>query len=224
MTSPRIGGRALGPTLGLALALGLGLGGGFAIGVGLGWLSWSIWILGMHALVAGLAVGALVGFGLALTGGPWGRAARVIAALGILAAWVAEQAIEDRHLLAAHRADIAIAEPATTDLSAELRERAFGGEGEADARVLAGRGADRKLEEEVVLAVGIGGPVGRWIFRAGEGVRLAGSWRQSRGLPIGVAGAIGWALVENALGLYLAHRVLKRIERRVRSEVAPPLG
>jgi hypothetical protein len=216
VTFPRIGG--------WTLALGLGLGGGFAVGIGLGWLSWSVWVIGMHALVAGVVVGALVGFGLALTGGPWGRAARVVAALGVLAGWVAEQAIEDRHLLAAHRADVAIAAQATTGLTAEQRERAFGGEGESDARVLAGRGADRKLEEEVALAVGIGGPVGRWIFRAGEGVRLAGSWRQSRGLPVGVVGAVVWALAENALGLYLAHRVLKRIERRVVAPGVPSAG
>ena len=72
--------------------------------------------------------------------------------------------------------------------------------------------ADQVLERQVVADVGFGGIAGRWVFRAQGGIRLAGSVTSSRGLPVGVPGAILATMLELGLAIFIARRIVKRAD------------
>jgi len=179
-----------------------------ALGAALGWLSWRFWVLGLD----GLALGLGVGWALALLTGWLGGPTRtwLIAASAVLAGWGVHQAFEDVHQRDAYRVALAETRAAETGLAPAEASRllAVGG-----LDYLAADG-DALLEAQVEARVGFGGVAGRWLFRAQGGVRLAGGWRSGRALPVGVPGVIIASLLELALGVFIALRIVRRSRTR----------
>lgn len=177
-----------------------------ALGAVLGWLSWYFWVIGLAGLVLGLACGwslAVLRAWLGVRGG-----VTLVATVAIVAGWATLQVFEDGHQRAAFRHAQARVNAASTGLSpAEVQRQLDAGNLEywaADAEAV--------LERQVVADVGFGGITGRWLFRAQGGVRLAGSVSSSRGLPIGVPGAIIAHLLELGLAVFIARRIVKRAD------------
>lgn len=188
---------------------------GIVLGAGLGWLSWHFWVLGLFGLVLGLGVGWSLAVLTAWLGGPRQRwLLAVLAGVAVLAAWAVQQSFEDAHQRQAYRVALAETRAAETGLPpAEVKRLlAVGG-----LDYLADDG-DAVLETQVVAALGFGGVAGRWLFRAEGGVRLAGSWRSGRALPVGIPGVIVASLLEVAMAVFIALRVVRRSHAS-----APPL-
>lgn len=201
-----------GPLAVTALAALASLAVGGALGALLGWLSWRFWVIGLLALVLGLALG----WTLAVLTAWLGRPPRVlvgVALLGVLAGWSVLQVFEDHHQRTAYRIALAETRAVQTGLPpAEVGAvLAAGGTG-----YLAAEG-DAALDVQVESKVGLGGPLGRWLFRAEGGVRLAGSWRQGRALPVGIPGVAIATVLELALGAYLATRIVRRAQASAHS-------
>lgn len=197
------------------LAALLAAAGALGAGVALGALSWNLWVVGLPILVLGLVVGVAL-TGMLIATGDLGRArwsVRVSAIVAVAIGWAAIQVMDDGHMREAYRIDLARARAAASGLPpAELQKSLGTGDEAVD---FLGRGADALLEKQVEAEVGAGGVVGRWWWRAESGVRLAGSYRESRGLPVGRAGALVWALAEMSLASALALVVVRRARRRL---------
>lgn len=188
----------------LAALAAVALGG--VLGAALGWLSWRFWVIGLFALVLGLALG----WALAVLTAWLGRAPRGLAAValvGVLAGWIVLQVFEDDHQRTAYRVALAEARAVETGLPpAEVGEvLAAGG-----LDYLAAEG-DAALDAQVESSVGFDGPLGRWVFRAEGGIRLAGSWRHGRALPFGVPGVAIATALELALAVFIAVRIVRRL-------------
>lgn len=193
-------------TTGIAALAAMAFGG--ALGAGLGWLSWHFWVVGL----AGLVLGLVVGWTLAVCAGWLGSPPRFlvgVALLGVLAGWTVLQVFEDHHQRTAYRITLAETRAVETGLPPADVGKVLAAGG---LDYLAAEG-DAALESQVVAAVGVGGPVGRWLFRAEGGVRLAGSWRAGRALPVGIPGVAIATLLELSLGVFIAMRVVRRAER-----------
>jgi hypothetical protein len=186
----------------LALAL-LAAG---ALGLAVGWLSRTGYVIALGPLVVGLAAGAAAGFAALVFAEPRAGVTRAAALLAVLAGWGALQWMDDVHFVATFReeyAGYAFADTGATD-------DALLGDHE---RALFAPDADADLAFQVREATGMDGALGRWLWRARQGVRLFGPWHASRGLAVGAAGAAVWALVELLLGWLVARAVLRRIGR-----------
>jgi hypothetical protein len=171
------------------------------VGLGVGWLgSWAhVALLG--PLVVGLSAGAAASFfGLWLGSSP--RSREVVAALAVLAGILGLQVAEDWQFRGAFAEDLGMAR--------------YTGDGGLDrpppAELLArATDAEELLEAQVVADAGIGGPLGRSLFRAAAGIRLFGAIRQSWFLAVGRLGGVAFALAELGLALWLGRRVLARL-------------
>jgi len=201
--SGRVASRAGAAVAGAVAALALAAGVGAAAGV--------FYVWGLGPALVGLAAGAGVGFALLTLEGAVPPGAWRLAALGVALGWVALQVADDLRFRAAFREDRVAAsfEDSGAPPEAVLEE---------GDEAFYGRGADEALEAQVVAETGHGGFVGRWLFRAREGVRLFGSWRHGRGLPVGLPGAVVASVLELLLGLYAARALLGRIGRSVLAE------
>lgn len=193
---------------------------GAALGAGLGWLSWHFWVIGLGGLVLGLGVGwslavlnVWLGVGHRATTdrsdrrrgrAPWLTLIPAIVAIG--AGWTVQQTFEDAHQRQAYRVALAETRAAETGLPpAEVQKLiAVGG-----LDYLAADG-DQILDDQVEADIGFAGVAGRWLFRAEGGVRLAGSWRSGRALPVGIPGVIVANVLELAMALFIALRVVRR--------------
>lgn len=179
---------------------------GGALGAALGWLSWRFWVLGLLGLVLGLALGWTLAVLTAWLGRP-PRGLVAVVMLGVVVGWVVFQVFEDHHQRLAYRVALAEARAVETGLPPA----------EVGAVLAAGgldylaAGGDAALDAQVEAAVGFDGPLGRWVFRAQGGVRLAGSWQRGRALPVGVPGVAIATLLELALGVFVAMRVVRRL-------------
>lgn len=200
--------------LGLVLAASVAVAASFAVGVGLGALSKSLWVIGLDVMVLGLVVGVALAALLGATGRLGMRRAGVgaLAGVAVVIGWAAVQLQEDRHLREQYGLDFARARAAASGLAPDALARAVG-EG-PDGLVFWAHGADAELEAQVEREVGCGGVIGRWWWRAASGVRLAGSWGASRGLPVGRVGAVVWSVLDIGLGTALAVTVVGRARRR----------
>ena len=177
-----------------------------ALGASLGGLSWYFWVIGLAGLVLGLASGWTLAVLRAWLGVR--RGATLIATLSIVAGWATLQVFEDGHQRAAFRHAQARVNAASTGLSpVEVQRQLDAGNIEYWAS-----DADQVLERQVVADVGFGGIAGRWVFRAQGGIRLAGSVTSSRGLPVGVPGAILATMLELGLAIFIARRIVKRAD------------
>lgn len=183
---------AAGAVLGVAAAAGVGATAGV------------FYVWGLGPALVGLASGAGVGFALLTLAGAVPRGAWRLAALGVLLGWVGLQLADDLRFRAAFREDRVAAafedSGAPPEATLEDGDEAF-----------LGRGADDLLDAQVIAETGRGGVLGRWLFRAREGVRLFGSWRHGRGLSVGLWGALLAALAEVTLGLCAARALLARL-------------
>ncbi len=177
-----------------------------ALGAFLGWLSWYFWVIGLAGLVLGLASGwslAVLHAWLGLRG-----AGTLAAAVAIITGWATLQVFEDGHQRTSFRHAQARVNAASTGLSpAEVQRQLDAGNVDFLAR-----DADDVLERQVVADIGFGGIAGRWLFRAQGGVRLVGSVMSSRGLPVGVPGAIVVNLLELGAAVVIARRIVKRAD------------
>ena len=174
-----------------------------ALGVGLGAVSAEVYVLGMWALLLGLAAGMSVTL-LSLVGGIWsGRSALLVLGLAVSVGWGALQVAEDRTFVEGWRQDYAAARQAAAgvDPGAGLG---------ADEGAFYVDGAEQALDDELLRVVGMNGFGGRWLFRAEAGVRLLGPTDGGRGLPVGRVGAIIWAFLEILLALLVARKLLYR--------------
>ncbi len=176
-----------------------------ALGVALGILSWHFWVIGLFAVVAGVALGwvlAVLGLWLGL-GVP-----ASVTALALVLAWSALQGFDDLNHLRANRLSFAEhnASAATADLPPDARARIA-----ASGVDFLAADADRRLAAEVESRVGFDGPVARWLYRAAEhGLRLAGGFRSGRALPVGVAGVLIAQLLELVAAFFIARRITGR--------------
>ena len=178
----------------------------FGVGMALGALSWSFMVLGLQVLVTGLVVGIASATLLVAQGLRAGGARLVVAlAIAVTAGWIGMRVIEDGHIVSQYRAEVARARASSTGLTPSELEAALAA---PDALDFWARGAAADLDRQVEAEVGFAGPVGRWWWRAGNGVPLAGSWTNARGLPVGRAGALLVALLELALATWIARRVV----------------
>lgn len=203
----------LSPTWRSVLAAALACAFGSVLGLALGWLSWRFWVIGLFGVLGGLAIGWMLAVATLWLGRISG--VRAIAVLAIVASWLALQVLEDHNLLRANRvAHAELNAKRLDDLAPADRERIAAAGG---VEFLAGDG-DEVLEARVVAAVGFGGPIGRWIFRGQSGVRLAGDLRAGRALPVGVAGFVVASVLEVALAVFLALRIVRRARRVVEPE------
>lgn len=186
-----------------ALILALGL----ALGVGFGALSWSFWVIGLFGIVSGVVLGfaasALVVW-LGLT--PRWPLLALVAVAALIARGALEVA-EDRHQRRAFGNELAALRAAETGLPPDESQRILEVGG---ADYLVGD-ADAELDRQLVERFGEGGPWGRWQLRAKAGVRLAGSWRGGRSLPVGPIGVVVWTAFELGLAVYLARRIVVRL-------------
>lgn len=173
-----------------------------AVGGVLGWLSRGFYVIGLLPIALGLAAGATVTLA-ALAGGPRGPRALGVAGLAIVCGWLAFSWVEDHHFQEVWRDDLTRARLADAGAPAD----AFDPDTVRDE--VAGD-ADALLASQVEADVGMGGPVGRWLFRARSGVRLVGAWTSSRGLAVGIGGAVVWATLELLIAFALALTVLRR--------------
>jgi hypothetical protein len=69
----------------------------------------------------------------------------------------------------------------------------------------------RARSRSSATSAGVGGPLGRSLFRAAAGIRLFGAIRQSWFLAVGRLGGVAFALAELGLALWLGRRVLARL-------------
>lgn len=171
----------------------------------LGFLARAVFVIGVGPLLIGVAAGVGAGLVGLLVGLPNRRSTLAAAAVGVLAGWFVLTALDDLHFRNAWREDwvaAGLADSGAGDALATEGDREF-----------YARGADEALEVQVVASVGRDGPLGRWLFRAEQGIRLAGPWRKGRGLPVGIPGALGWAAIELLLGVWVARAVLRRMAR-----------
>ncbi len=194
----------------------------FALGLALGAMSWAFMVVGLWALATGLAVGIVLAT-LYLAQGAAPRRGLVVASalVAALAGWGAMRIIEDGHLVDQFRGEVARSRAASTGLPSAELERVLAAPGAIDYWA---RGAELDLEQQVAAEVGFGGVIGRWWWRAGNGVRLAGSWSGSRGLPVGRGGALVWTFIELGLAAWIALRVTTRgrmVEVSPRTPSAP---
>jgi hypothetical protein len=189
--------------LSTALILALGL----ALGVGLGALSWSFWVIGLFGIVSGLVLGFTASALLLWLGLAPRWPALVLVGLAALVARGALEIAEDRHQRRAFGNELAALRAAETGLPPDESQRILE-VGGADYLV---EDADAELERQVVARFGEGGPWGRWQLRAQAGVRLAGSWRGGRSLPVGPIGVGTWTVAELALAITLARRIVTRL-------------
>jgi len=185
---------------------------GLVVGIGLGWLSWLVMVIGLFALVTGLAVGIVLAAMLVATGRLDARwSPRVIAVLAVLVAWSAMQVIEDRHLTeGVVRAEAARRWRTTEELRAVYQDADDPG-----LVQLVRAPTEAHLHDDIFSATGGDDLLHRWWYRAQAGVRLAGPWAGSRGLPIGPWGASIWALADNILAVLLALTIVRRLRRRM---------
>lgn len=187
-------------TLGACLAAGIPA-------VALGLASKTFYVIGLLPVVTGLCAGAGAGAGALVSSGRIGRATWAGAVVGILVASTAFWAIEDGHFQGVFADDLAasryVASGMPTDGELPRDERAFFASDAAEA-----------LDKEVRRETGYGGAVGRWIVRARSGVRLLGPWDRSRGLSVGLPGAVAWAVIELLLAMWVARKVLHRLAQR----------
>ncbi len=179
-----------------------------AVGVGLGAASPWVFVIGLLPLLLGLVAGAGGGFTILVSGHGGRRGALVAALIAIAVGWTAFQAMDDVHFRKVFAADVALARYAESgmppaDLSAESGLAFYNPPGAPTADTLLGR--------EVTHEFGFSGPLARWLFRAKSGVRLFGPWEASLGLPVGLPGAIVWALLEWVLAVLVARSVIGRI-------------
>ncbi len=209
MSDAQVGRPARPGVASVAIAVGLFVGTSVAVGTLLGLLSWHLGIAGLLGLMSGLAAG-YVG---ALLGAWLGLRARLLTALvapAIPLAFVTFQTFEDAHQLRAFRENLAETRAAASGLEPAEVERLIAVSG---LDYLASDGAEL-LEAEVIAKVGQGGYFGRWLYRLDAGVRLGGPFRDGRGLELGRVGALTWTLVELALGLFIARRIINVARRR----------
>lgn len=188
-----------------------------AVGVGLvwGWASRWLYIFGLWSVLAGLGVGAGLGFIGAMTGGPWGRFPRWVAAFSLLAGLLAFQWMDDNQFQAGFRAFYAQTKIAQSAAPPSLV-------GDRDIVALFAPEADVELAAQVDTDTGRAGYAGRWLFRAQHGLRLIGRHEASRGIGLGVPIAGVGLLIEWLLAWLLARLVLTRIERRALAHGVPP--
>ena len=180
---------------------------GVALGAGLGWLSWRFWVLGLGGLVLGLGVGWSLAVLTTWLGGPRRRwLVTALAIVAVLAGWAVHQTFEDAHQRQAYRVALAETRAAETGLPPAEVQRLLAAGG---LDYLADDG-DAVLEKQVAAGIGFGGVAGRWLFRAQGGVRLAGSWRAGRALPVGIPGVIIVTLLELAVAVFIAWRIVRR--------------
>lgn len=173
-------------------------------GLAVGWVSRYSYVIGLLVLVLGLVAGAMTGVAELVARGRIGRSAPWIAVASILLGWVAFQWMDDVHFQQTFRDDFAAARFADSGASADEAIT----DGDID---FYGEDAPDALEDQVVGRSGTGGIVGRWLFRAEAGVRLIGPWNNGRGVAVGLAGAVFWALLEVLLSVLLARLVLGRM-------------
>ncbi|MCC6622169.1 MAG: hypothetical protein IT385_12975 [Deltaproteobacteria bacterium] len=183
----------------------------FALGLGLGALAWVVSVIGLWALATGLALGVVMTTLVVATSRPDRRPGRgVIVGVALAASvvgWAAARVVEDDHIVDRYQIEVARARAASTGIAPGELAAALEAPGAIDFWA---RGAEAELDAQVVADVGFGGIAGRWWWQAGNGVRLAGSWSAARGLPVGRAGAVVWALCELALATWIATRVVAR--------------
>jgi hypothetical protein len=180
----------------------------WVLGILLGWLSWRFWVVGLFGLVTGLVVGWSASVLVTWLGA---RRPMVVGALAVVVAWTSLQVAEDGHHRRAYAMQLAERRAHETGLSPAEATRllAIGG-----LDYLAGD-ADEVLDREVERDIGSRGVIARWLYRAEKGVRLAGSWREGRALPVGVVGVVLTQLLELAMAMLIALRIVRRAERAI---------
>jgi hypothetical protein len=182
------------------------------LGAVLGYASSEVYVIGLAALAMGLTSGAVVSVVSLLAVGSLAPRAWLCAALGVLSGWVALQSAEDAAFQAHWREDYAAAQQAAAgvDPGAGLG---------ADEQSFYVDGANAALAEEVHRVAGMGGALGRWLFRAESGVRLLGPARGGRGLAVGRVGVLIWSVIEILLALLIAQRLLDRVREALSQQI-----
>ena len=172
---------------------------------GLGAASTMFFVVGLLPIATGVAAGVGASIGHLALGRRPGRGAFMGACLGVCVGWLCFQAWDDHHFQAVWAQDLASSREATTGMPPNA------GFGEDDVPFFAPDASER-LEEQVIDATGTGGPLGRWMLRAQNGVRLLGPWKGSRGLAVGSTGAWIWALLELLIAAWISREVLRRVD------------
>ncbi|MCB9728995.1 MAG: hypothetical protein H6744_07310 [Deltaproteobacteria bacterium] len=203
--------RALRPLLVLLVALLAGAASGLALGA----ISPYIYVALLGPLLIGVTVGSAAALAALTTGASLGRPALLAAGVGVLAALIAVQVLEDRAMRRGFTDDYARASMVASGVPEEAST-------DADELAFYAGGAASALDTQVRKATGHGGAWGRWLFRADAGVRLFGPAAQSRGLAVGRAGAVVFAVLELVLALAVSALVLRRVRRRRDAEAQPP--
>lgn len=192
-------------TLVLELLAGAALS--VALGLAAGALSATIYVIGLPPLAVGLGAGAGVAIAGLMRRGRPGPKSLAPAILAVLMGIVAFNWMDDGHFQRQHARDWATSS-AVADGVEDLSLLS-----EEDLAMLA-RDAAPILDKEAIAQTGHGGFVGRWLLRAESGVRLLGPWSNSRGLDVGLAGALVWLALELVIAALLARAVLVRVARR----------
>ena len=178
------------------------------LGAVIGVVSDVVYVLGLGALVLGITAAAAVSVTSLTLSGQLGRGALGQAAVAIVVGWLCSQVAIDRAFIRNWGDDFASARQAAAGVSPEA------GVGD-DELAFYMRGSQEALDDEVRRVVGVEGFLGRWLLRADAGVRLVGPASGGRGLAVGREGAIVWALLEQLLALFIAHRVLRRVRASI---------
>lgn len=173
------------------------------IALALGWLSKTLYVIGLNLMIIGSVAGAVAGFGALVMGESSRRWALAGAWIAVVFAAGVLQVVDDVHLQATFRYDLAGVEFADSGAGAfeDLDEGAI---------EFYAQGWEGLLAQQMTEKVGFDGPLARWLFRMDSGVRLFGPWKAGRGLDWGRAGGMIALLLQILLGLWLATRILNR--------------
>jgi hypothetical protein len=164
------------------------------------------YVIGLLPVLLGLSAGVGASTVCLTLGTDLGRRTLMGLVVGILVGWCTFQWWEDRHFQAVWAQDLAKAREIATGLPADA------GFGEDDVAFFAPE-SEAELGEQIRAVTGRDDRLGRWLFRADAGVRLVGPWDSSRGLKVGRAGAVAWAIFELLLATLVGRAVLTRVTR-----------
>ena len=176
------------------------------LGVLLGHLSHEVYVIGLVPIALGLVAAGLVSLVSLVVANVAVGTRMFSASVAVIIGWGAFQSGQDKAFVEHWRLDYAAAKQASAGVEPS---ETIG----ADEALFYVQGADEVLEREVLRVTGERGFVGRWLFRADAGVRLLGPANGGRGLALGRVGAILWACLEILLALWVARRLLLRVER-----------
>jgi hypothetical protein len=189
---------------------------GLLVGAALGLLSPYVYVALLGPILLGVAVGGAIAVAGLVSGTPLGRGLIAVAALGAAAGLCTTELLEDRQMRAAFVEDYARAAMVANGVPADAAT-------DSDELAFYAVGAEEALERLVRRSAGQGGAVGRWLFRADAGVRLFGPLAEGRGLAVGRAGGVAFAVLEWLLATAVAALILRRVRaRRRRSAPQPP--